>query len=155
MKFYVKQKVFSLGEQFTVKNELGEDCYFVEGEWFSIPKTFRIYDRQNREVLTLRQKPFSFSTRFQILRGDTVAAEIVREFSFFGQSYRIEGSPFSVGGEVFAHDYTIYRDGSPVAQISKEWFTWGDSYVLDNYNGEDEQMLLAILIVIDCVLSRD
>ena len=155
MKFYVKQKVFSLGEQFTVKNERGEDCYFVEGEWFSIPKIFHILDKTHRELLTLRQKPFAFTTRFQILREDCVAAEIVREFSFFGKSYRIEGSPFSVDGDFLTHDYTIYRDGRPVAQISKEWFTWGDSYELDNYGGEDEQMLLAILIVIDCVLDRN
>jgi uncharacterized protein YxjI len=60
-----------------------------------------------------------------------------------------------VEGEVFTHDYTILRDGHPVASISKEWFTWGDSYMVNNYSGEDEQMLLAILIVIDCVLSQD
>jgi uncharacterized protein YxjI len=92
---------------------------------------------------------------YQIIRDDDVAAEIVKEFSFFHPRYRIEGSPFSVEGEVFTHDYTILRDGHPVASISKEWFTWGDSYMVNNYSGEDEQMLLAILIVIDCVLSQD
>ena len=129
MKLYIKQKVFSIGERFTVKDEFGNDRYFVEGEWLSIPKKFRILDE--------------------------ITIEIVKEFSFFRPKYRIDGSPFSVEGDVFTHDYTILRDGTPVASISKEWFTWGDSYMIDNYKGEDEEMLLAILIVIDFVLSRD
>jgi uncharacterized protein YxjI len=155
MKFYVKQKIFSFGERFTVKDEFGNDRYFVEGEVFSIPKRFHIYDTSGKEVLLLQSRMFSFMPSYQIIRDDDVAAEIVKEFSFFHPRYRIEGSPFSVEGEVFTHDYTILRDGHPVASISKEWFTWGDSYMVNNYSGEDEQMLLAILIVIDCVLSQD
>lgn len=155
MRLYIKQKIFSLGERFSVKDEFGNDRYFVEGEWLSIPKAFRIYNAQNQEVLSLESKFFSFLPMYQIIRNGEVAAEIVKEFSFFRPKYRIDGSPFSVEGDVFSHDYTILRDGAPVASISKEWFTWGDSYMINNYNGEDEEMLLAILIVIDFVLSRD
>lgn len=155
MRLYIKQKIFSLGERFSVKDEFGNDRYFVEGEWLSIPKEFRIYNAQNQEVLSLESKFFSFLPTYQIIRNGEVAAEIVKEFSFFHPRYRIDGSPFSVEGDVFSHDYTILRDGAPVASISKEWFTWGDSYMINNFNGEDEEMLLAILIVIDFVLSRD
>ena len=35
MKLYIKQKVFSWGDKFTVKDVNGEDRYFVEGEIFS------------------------------------------------------------------------------------------------------------------------
>ncbi len=154
MKLYIKQKIFSLGEKFSVKDEYGRDRYFVEGEFFSIPKRFRIYDAGGRERLTIQSKMFTFMPCYEILRGGTVAAEIVKEFSFFCPKYRIDGSPFSVEGDFFDHDYTILRDGRAVAEISKEWFTWGDSYMLNNMQNEDEELLLAILIVIDCVMAR-
>ena len=32
MKLYIKEKVFSWGDKFTVKDELGNDKYVVEGE---------------------------------------------------------------------------------------------------------------------------
>ncbi len=35
MKLYIRQKVFSWVDQFTVKDELEEDKYFVNGEFFS------------------------------------------------------------------------------------------------------------------------
>ena len=88
MKLYIKQKVFSIGERFTVKDEFGNDRYFVEGEWLSIPKKFRILDAQNQEVLLLESKFFSFMPAYQIIRNGEVAAEIVKEFSFFRPKYR-------------------------------------------------------------------
>ena len=155
MKLYVKQKIFSLGEKFTVKDEFGNDRYFVEGEVFSFPKRFHIYDSFGNEVLLLQNKIFSFTPTYQIIRNGNIAAEIVKEISFFRPHYAIYGSPFSVEGDAFSHDYSILRDGVPVAEISKEWFTWGDSYMVNNFNHEDTEMMLAILIVIDCVLAQN
>ncbi len=155
MKLYIKQKVFSLGERFTVKDEYGNDRYFIDGEFFSIPKRFHIYHANGKHLLYLQAKLFSFLPTYEIFRNQTVAASITKEFSFFHPRYRIDGSPFSVEGDIFDHEYSILRDGTPCAQISKEWFTWGDSYMLNNFGNEDEEMLLAILIVIDFVLSQN
>lgn len=35
MKLYIKQKVFSIGAKFSVKDEAGNDRYFVEGGNFN------------------------------------------------------------------------------------------------------------------------
>ncbi len=155
MKLYIKQKIFSIGERFAVKSEYGEDRYFVEGSVFNIPKRFRILDRNGNERLLLEKSIFTFMPTYDIIRNGSIAATITKKLTFLTSSYEIQGSPFSVEGDLFAHDYTIFRDGNACAHISKEWFTWGDSYMLDNYGNEDEEMLLAILIVIDFVLSQD
>ena len=44
MKLYLKQKVFSWGDSFTVYDENGNDKYYVEGEIFSFGKKLHIYD---------------------------------------------------------------------------------------------------------------
>ena len=44
MKLYIKQKVFSWGDKFTVKDSNGEDRYYVEGEIFSWGKKLHVYD---------------------------------------------------------------------------------------------------------------
>ncbi len=155
MKLYIKQKLFTIGERFSVKDEFERDRFYIEGSAFTIPKQFRILDASGGELLLLQKRLFSFMPTYDILRHGELAASITKEISFFTARYRIDGSPFSVEGDFFAHDYTILRDGVPCAYISKEWFTWGDSYMLDNPSGEDEVMLLAILIVIDFVLSQN
>lgn len=155
MRLYVKQQVFSFRDRFTVKDKNGYDRYSVDGDIFSFPKTLHIYRASGEEVLTIQRKLFTFLPRYQIYRGDTLAAEIVKEFTFFTPSYHIEGTPFSVEGDFMNHHYEVLRGGVPVAEISKEWFTWGDSYQISAGDSEDELMMLAILIVIDCVMAAN
>ena len=50
MKLYIKQKVFSLTSKFTVKDESGNDRYFVEGEFFSLRGRLHIMDAQGGEI---------------------------------------------------------------------------------------------------------
>ena len=44
MKLYIKQKVFSWGDKFTVKDEAGRDRYYVEGEVFTFGRKLHVYD---------------------------------------------------------------------------------------------------------------
>lgn len=39
-KLYIKQKVFSIGEKFTVMDEDQQPRYFVKGSFMKIPKHF-------------------------------------------------------------------------------------------------------------------
>ena len=40
-RLYMKQKVLSLWEKFTVKDAAGNDVYFIEGSFLKIPRPFR------------------------------------------------------------------------------------------------------------------
>ena len=70
MKLYIKQKVFSWGDKFTVKDVNGEDRYFVEGEIFSWGKKLHVYDMCGNEVAFIQQKLFSFLPRYFVYVGD-------------------------------------------------------------------------------------
>jgi uncharacterized protein YxjI len=39
--------------------------------------------------------------------------------------------------------------------VSKEYFTWGDSYALNVFSAADEKLGLAIVLAIDCVLAQN
>ena len=43
MKLYIKQKVFSWGDKFTVKDEAGRDSYYVEGEIFTFGRKLHMH----------------------------------------------------------------------------------------------------------------
>ena len=55
MKLYIKQKVFSWGDKFTVKDSNGEDRYFVEGDVFSWGKKLHVYDMHGNEAAFIRK----------------------------------------------------------------------------------------------------
>ena len=154
MKLYIKQKVFSWVDTFTVKDETGADKYVVEGEFFSWGKKLHIYDMDGREAAFIRQQVFSFLPRYHVFCNGEEIAEIVKEFSFIFPRYSVEGLGWEIEGKIMAHDYQILEDGVPVVTITKEWMTWGDTYELDITNPSDEIMALAVVLAIDCATAQ-
>ena len=151
MKLYIKEKVFSWGDKFTVKDAYGEDKYIVEGEVFTFGKKLHVYDRSGREVAFIKQEVWSFLPRYYVFCGDRQIAEIKKEFTFLFPRYTIEGLGWEIDGSFMAHDYQITKRGRKIVTISKEWMTWGDSYELDIADPADELVALAVVIAIDCV----
>lgn len=153
MKLYIKQKVFSWKDKFYVKDEFGNDRYYVEGELFSLGKKLHIYDMNNNELAFIHQKVLSFLPRFFVYVGGSQVAEIVKEFTLFRNKYRIDGLGWEVDGDFMDHDYEITHMGRPIVSISKEWFTWGDSYMLDIADNSDPINALSVVLAIDCVIE--
>ena len=153
-KLYIKQKVFSWKDRFSVFNELGEDVYRVEGEVFSLGKKLHIYDLYDNEAAFIHQKVLSFLPKYYISRNGTDIAEVVKQFTFLKAKYQVPAFGWTVQGNFTAHEYTITGSGGQlVATISKHWFSWGDTYELDAERGVDPLNVLAVVLIIDAVLA--
>lgn len=151
MKLYIKERVFSWNDQFTVRDENGWDKYFVEGEFLSFGKKLHLLDIHGREMALIQQRLFTFLPRYSVSVGGREIAEICKEFTFFYQRYIIDGLGWEVEGSVWEHEYQIRKNGRLIVRITKEWFTWGDSYCLDIADPADELLALAVVLTIDCV----
>lgn len=153
MKLYIKQKVFSWADQFTVKDAFGQDRYYVEGEIFSWGKKLHVCDLRGNEVAFIKQELFTFLPRYHVYMNGQHVAEIVKEFSFLFPKYSISGLGWSIDGDIWDHDYEITQSGRPIVTINKEWMTWGDSYELNILDPKDELIALAVVLTIDCVIA--
>lgn len=153
MKLYLKQQVFSWRDRFFAKDENGDDRYAVEGEIFSWGKKLHVYDSNGSEAAFIRQKVFSFMPRYFIEINGSVVCEIVKEFTLFRQSYRLEGLNWHLDGDIWAHEYSLTSDGRPIMRLSKKWFSWGDSYELDITDSRDELLCLCVALAVDCALA--
>ncbi len=154
MKLLIEEHVFSWKDRFTVRDGEGNDRYYVEGELFSWGKKLHICDPGGREVAYIEQKLFSFKPRYQVFVGGRLVGEVVRELTFFIPRYTVEGADWDVEGDFTAHDYTVLHGGVSVAEISREWFTFGDCYVLRIPNPADELSALALVLAIDCAVEQ-
>ncbi len=154
MKLYIKQKVFSFNDKFTVKDEYGEDRYFIEGEVFTLGKKLHVYDVNQVERIFIQQKVWSFLPKFFVFVNDEQVAEIVKEVTFLKPRYAVLGLNWEVNGNFLAHEYEILSQGRVVVSIKKEWLAWGDSYVLDIIDAKDELNALAVVLAIDAVMSQ-
>ena len=153
MKLYIREKVFSWSDQFTVKDACGSDKYIVKGELFSWGKKLHVYNMAGREVAFVKQELWSFLPKFSVFCHGSQVAQIRKEFTFLFPKYTIDGLGWEIDGSFLSHEYEITRNAQRIVTISKEWMTWGDSYELNIADPADELVALAVVLTIDCVME--
>jgi uncharacterized protein YxjI len=148
---YIKQKVFSLGGKFTVKDQQEKDIYYVEGSFMQVPKTFSIMNTARDEVALITKKVFSFLPKFLVEVNGREVLTIKKELSFLKARYTIDAAGIEVHGNWWDMDFQVLQQGKIVGKVGKEWFTWGDSYKVQIIDEEMETIIIALVVAIDCV----
>ena len=156
MEFFIKQKIFSIGDRFEIYDAAGNVMYTAVSELISFGKKLYLIDPYEREEAYIEQKLFVFRPRYTIYRKEQEVAQVVKEITFFHPKYTVEGLGWSVQGDIFDHDYSIAdANGYTIASVSKEWFTLGDAYRIQIDNTANSVMVLAVVLVIDACISAE
>ena len=159
MRYIMKQKLFCWGDDFAIKNEGGQDVFFVDGKAFSFGDKLSFQDMQGNELAFIRQKLLSWGPTYEIWRGGELAAVVKKElFTFFKCRFTVDvpgPDDLEAEGDFLDMEYTFNRNGKTVAEVSKRWFAWSDTYGVDIPDGEDDVLILASTVVIDMVCHAD
>jgi uncharacterized protein YxjI len=157
-RYQLRQKLFSIGEDFWIENDRGEQVYKVDGKVLRIRETFVIQDRSGAELATVEAKLIAIRPTMNIERNGQVYATVKKAlFTLLRQHYTIQ-TPTEVleaQGDILNHEYEITAQGQPVATISKRWFTLLETYGIAIAPGQDEVLLLASAVCIDEMSERD
>lgn len=152
-RYRMKQRLISIGEDYTIEDESGKAVYKVDGKVLRIRETFVIENMQGREVATVREKKLALRDSMTILRGGEKIATVRKAWlTPFRDRFDIDvegGAELKAKGDLLDHDYTIKRDGDTIATVSKKWFSLRDTYGIDVAPGEDDALILAIAVAID------
>ncbi|MBS3991098.1 MAG: LURP-one-related family protein [Erysipelothrix sp.] len=154
MKLYIKQKLFSFKDRFTIKDENEVDVLQVEGKVFSFGKQLSVQTMDLQQVAYVKQKVLNFLPTFEITVNDEVHV-LKKQFTFFKPAYTLPSLNIRIEGNFTAHQYTILRDGLVIANISKAFFSFADSYEVEILEDKDMNIVIAIVIAIDAVLSME
>jgi len=153
MRYIIKQKIFSLGDSFSIKDEYGNDIFIVRSQLLSFGNKLRIFDLAGNELAYIEQQVFRFMPEYNIFIAGEHIANVKKKFAFFKNDFVISssGNQYYVDGDFWAHEFSIYKNGVPVARISKQFFSFTDTYGVDIADDQDQIGILALAIVIDMV----
>ena len=159
MRYVLRQKLLSWGDDFTIKDEAGNDAFFVDGKAFSFGDQLSFQDMQGNELAFIKQKVFSWGPTYEIWRNGALAAVVKRElFSFLHHRFTVDvpgPDDLEATGSLTDHEYALRRGDRDVAVVSKKWFSWSDTYGVDVAPGEDDVLVLASAVVIDLACHPD
>lgn len=154
MRYQIRQKMFSLGDNFIIRGENEEPRYIVKGKAISFGDKLSLQDLNGNELYYIKQNVFTFLPEYHIFQNGIEVAKVKKEFTFFKPRFFIESKygDYQMEGDIFGYDFHIARNGRTVAYVSKKWFAFSDTYGVDIYNSENHAFLLSLVIVIDQVI---
>jgi uncharacterized protein YxjI len=159
VRYVLRQKLLSWGDDYHIRDEQGRDVYLVDGKAISFGGQLSFRDLEGKELAFIRQKLFNFSPTYEIHRNGELAAVVKRElFALFHHRVTVDvpgPNDLEAKGDFFDHEYSFTRGGREVATVSKRWFSWADTYGVEVGEGEDDVLILASAVVVDQVCHRD
>lgn len=160
MRYLVKQKLFCLGDDFVIKDDQGAERFSVDGKAFTLLREkLAFLDAQKREVALIREKLVALTPSYEIVRDGKVTAVVKKDFiNVFRLGFTVDvpgPDDLEATGSLLEHEYTFRRGGRVVAEVSKRWFSFTDTYGVDVAQGEDDVLILASTVVIDMIAHPD
>jgi uncharacterized protein YxjI len=159
MRYVMRQKLLSLADNFTIKNEQDQDVFLVKGKLFSFGDKLSFQDLAGNELVFIDQRLLNWSPTYELWRQAELLAVVKRElFSFIHHRFTVDvpgPNDLEAEGDFLDHEYMITRGGSVVATVSKRWFSWADTYGIEVADGEDDVLVLATAVVVDMVCHDD
>jgi uncharacterized protein YxjI len=152
----MRQKLWSLRDQFRIRDAEGDDVYVVKGRLISIRDRFSFEDVHGRQLLEIRQKLVSWRPQYRIyVEGRLCAIVQKRLLSVLGSRFviSIKGEPNLLAkGNFLDYEYRFLRRGRQVARVSKRWFALTDSYgVQVDEERVGDLLILACAVIIDMI----
>jgi uncharacterized protein YxjI len=155
MRYLMKQKFFSLGGAFYIKDETGRDVFEVQGRALSFGHQLSFLDMAGNELAFIRQKLLSWGPTYEIYRDEQLFAVVKKElFTFFKHVFTVDvpgPDDLVAEGDFMDLEFTFFRSDRAIALVSKQWFSWTDTYGVEIVEDVDDLIILASAIVIDMV----
>ncbi|MFC1404934.1 MULTISPECIES: LURP-one-related/scramblase family protein [Streptacidiphilus] len=154
MKFLMRDRMFSIGDDHWITTEHGDKAFLVDGKVLRVSDTFELKDPSGVKVAVIKKKIVSVRDAMKIERdGETIATVKKKLFTPFRDKYEAhldDGREFEIHGNILDHEFDIEDDnGDRVARISRKWFTLRDTYGIDIEDGQDVPLLLCVAVCVD------
>ena len=159
MRYVMRQKLLSLADNFTIKNEQEQDVFLVKGKVFSFGDKLSFQDLAGNELVFIDQRLLNWSPTYELWKQGELLAVVKRElFSFIHHRFTVDvpgPNDLEAEGDFLDHEYMITRGDHVVATVSKRWFSWTDTYGIEVADGENDVLVLATAVVVDMVCHDD
>ena len=152
--YQMREKMFTIGDDFWIETDRGEKVYKVDGKALRVRSTLILEDRSGRELARIQERMLRVKDSMEIEDASGKRVGLVKKALITPLRERWvvkikDGPDLEVQGNILNHEYTIGEGRDKVAEVSKKWFRLRDSYGVEIEPGQDEAVILMIVVAID------
>jgi len=155
----MRQRLVSIGDDFWVETDTGEQAYGVDGKTLRLRKTLVLEDADGRELAKIQERVARLRDSREIEDVDGSRLATVRKalISLLRDRWAVtveNGPDLDVRGNVLGHEYTVTDGRTPVATVSKKWFRVADACGVEIAPGQDPVVVLAATVAVDMMARQ-
>jgi uncharacterized protein YxjI len=159
-RYKIRQNLISIGDDFWIENAEGKKVFKVDGKVLRIRKTLVFEDAQGKKLAQIQQRLLTIRDTMVIDDADGKEWAVVKKALIAPLRDRFSvkvknGQDLDVQGSIFEHEYTVKDGRNQVAQVSKKWFSFTDTYGVEIDSGQNDILILAVAVAIDMMAHPD
>lgn len=156
-RYAMRQKPVSFGDDFWIRNESGEPTFKVNGKLLRVRRTLDFEDAQGNVGAQIQERMLRVKDSMANEGpGGVKLAEVKKALITPLRDRWVvkigNGPSLKVQGDVLAHEYTIGEGDQRIAEVSKKWFRFADSYGVGIAPGQNDILILAVTVAIDAMV---
>jgi uncharacterized protein YxjI len=153
-RYQMRQKLISIGDDFYIKNEQGQNVFKVDGKVLRVRDLLVFRDMQGNKLCQIQERMLRIKDSMAIEdgEGNTVAEVKKALITPLRDRWTVKirsGPDMDVQGNILDHEYEIKEGRRKIAQISKKWFRIRDTYGVEIVPDQEDIVILAITVALD------
>jgi uncharacterized protein YxjI len=159
-RYKIRQKMFSIGDDFWIENQEGKRVFKVDGKALRLRKTLIFEDMNGNKLCQIQERWLPIRETMAIDGPDGEQIAVVKKALIAPLrdrwSVNVKNGPdLDVQGNILDHEYTIKRGWNKIAEVSKRWLSLTDTYGVEIDDGQNDILILAVAIAIDMMAHDD
>jgi uncharacterized protein YxjI len=159
-RYKIIQKLISIGDDFWIEDQEGRKVFKVDGKALRLRETLLFEDMNGRELCKIQQRLLAITDTMAIEgpKGEQLALIKKALISPLRDRWSVNvsnGPDLDVQGDILNHEYSIKQGGQKIAEVSKKWFAFTDTYGVEIDSGQNDILILAVAIAIDMMAHDD
>jgi uncharacterized protein YxjI len=162
MRYLVRERLFSITDDFWVTDEQGNRVFFVDAKILSLHHTLELKDAYGRKLATIKHKLLTVTDAMEIEDDGGVVATVHKAvFSPLHHRANIDLGPEVGGGRLEAvgniidKDFEIRDGGRVIARVSRAWFRIRDTYGVDVAPGQNDGFIICVAVCLDRIHAEE
>ena len=159
-RYKIRQKMFSIGDDFWIEDQAGQKVFKVDGKVLRIRKTLVFEDLKGKKLAQIQQRLLTIRDTMVVDDPDGNELAVIKKalITPLRDRWSVKlknGQDLDVQGSILDHEYSIKHEGRKIAEVSKKWFSFTDTYGVEIDPGQNDILVLAVAIAIDMMAHPD
>ncbi len=153
-RYQMRQKLVSIGDDFYIKNEAGQNVFKVDGKVLRVRDLLVFEDLQGNKLCQIQERMLRIKETMAIedSDGNNIAEVKKALITPIRDRWTVKvrnGPDMDVQGNILDHEYEIKEGRRKIAQVSKKWFRVRDTYGVEIAPDQEDVVILAITVALD------